>query len=254
MAMKRVCSFALLSLAAGCGDRSFSFGDHPDLYWWTDHESGDVSDWTGKGNPGGFILPGQSRVEVVKDVAHSGAYSLLVEDLEPQTRDYPLAARNGPMPLEVYCSAWYYIPEAIHPKTYAWFVLFRSRHAPFGTQDFKDEIRLSFTTRSDGTMGSVLLSEQLGTVQPLVDREIPVGRWFHIEAFLHTATDDSGEFSAWQDGELTFHAKGRTTETTYTEWMIGIVSDGFTGGSKLYIDDAAISRRRLGPLPPFTRE
>ena len=158
------------------------------------------------------------------------------------------------MPLEVYCSAWYYIPEAIHPKTYSWFVDFRSRHAPFGTQDFTDEIRLSLTTRPDGTMGSVLLSEQLGTMQPLVDREIPVGRWFHIEAFLHTATDDAGEFSAWQDGELTFHARGRTMPTTYTEWMIGIVSEGFTGRSKLYIDDAAISRRRLGPLPPFTRE
>ena len=54
MAMKRVCSFALLSLAAGCSDQSFSFGGHPDLYWWTDHESGDVSDWNGKVDPGGW--------------------------------------------------------------------------------------------------------------------------------------------------------------------------------------------------------
>jgi hypothetical protein len=58
----------------------------------------------------------------------------------------------------------------------------------------------------------------------------------------------------WQDGELTFHATGQTSETTYTEWMVGAVADGLTTpASQVYIDDAAISRRRLGPLPPFTR-
>jgi hypothetical protein len=37
--------------------------------------------------------------------------------------------------------------------------------------------------------------------------------------------------------------------------MIGGVVDALTSSaSELYIDDAAISKRRLGPLPPFTRE
>jgi hypothetical protein len=135
-------------------------------------------------------------------------------------------------------------------------MLFRSKHPPYDdSQAFRDEIRLSFTTRADGTMGSELLSPDLGTVTPLVDREIPVGRWFHVEAFLRTATDDSGEIAVWQDGELTFRATGRTSETTHSEWMVGAVADGLTtAASELYIDDAAISRRRLGPLPPFTRE
>ena len=253
--------FALACLApVGCSGRSMSFGDDPDVLWWTDHESENLSGWTGGvgpdgGGPGGFTIMGGSTVRVVQGIARSGHWALLVTDLSPNSRDYPLAARNGPLPLEMYCSAWYYIPLQLHPKTYWWFMLFRSRHPPYDDQSFRDEVRLSFTTRPDGTMGSVLQSPEWGDVQPLVDREIPVGRWFHIEVFLRTATDASGQVMVWQDGELTFQASGQTSQTTYTEWMVGGVVDSLTTpASQLYIDDAAISRRRLGPVPPFTRQ
>ena len=76
------------------------------------------------------------------------------------------------------------------------------------------------------TMGSVLLTEELGTIQPLVDREIVVGRWFHIESYLHATDGDDGEFDAWQDGELTFHATGKMMETSWAEWMTGGIADG----------------------------
>ena len=108
-----------------------SFGDHPDVIWWTDHETADVSGWTGNRTPGGFILPGNSRVEVVKGVARSGDYALLIQDDSPDARDFPLAARNGPLPNEVYCSAWYYLPEVVQPKSYWWYFLFRSRRPPY---------------------------------------------------------------------------------------------------------------------------
>jgi len=73
--------------------------------------------------------------------------------------------------------------------------------------------------------------------------------------FLRTGTDASGEVRAWQDGELTFQANGKNSETAYSEWMVGAVADGLdSAASRLYVDDAAISRRRLGPVPPFSRE
>jgi hypothetical protein len=249
--------FVLASFAAaGCGGQSMSFGNDPDVIWWNDHESGDLTGWTDGVAPGGFIIPGSSTVQVVdQGIARSGRYALLITDLSPNARDYPLAARNGPLPLEMYCSAWYYIPQQLHPKTYWWFMLFRSRHPPYDSQSFRDEVRVLFTTRPDGTMGSLLESPEWGDVQPLVDREIPVGRWFQIEVFLRTATDASGQVMVWQDGELTFQASGQTSQTTYTEWMVGGVVDGLTTpASQLYIDDAAISLRRLGPVPPFTRQ
>jgi hypothetical protein len=260
MAMTRrgltfACMFLVAALAA-CGDTSFSFGQHPDVTWWTDHETGNLSDWTGSVAPGGFILPGNSRVEVVKGIARSGDYALLIQDDSPNNRDYPLAARNGPLPTEVYCSAWYYMPEPIRPKTYWWFLLFRSRHAPYDAGSFRDEVNLSFTTRPDGSVGTRLSSPDLGeSVTPLVDLPVPVGQWFHIEVFHRTGTDDSGVVDVWQDGVETFHAPGKNSETDYAEWMVGGVVDALTtSASQLYIDDAAISKRRLGPLPPFSRE
>ena len=99
-------------------------------------------------------------------------------------------------------------------------------------------------------------ARDLGFLIPaLVEREIPVGKWFHIETYLRATDGTDGEFSAWQDGELTFHATGKMMETSWAEWMTGGVVDSLESeGSQLYIDDAAISRERLGPLPPFERE
>ncbi len=256
MAVTRTMAALAFALLTGCSDSSFSFGSHPDIIWWTDHESGDLSDWTGSVPPGGFILPGSSRVEVVKGLARSGQYALLVQDNSPDARDYPLAARNGPLPVDVYCSAWYYLPEPLRPKSYWWFVLFRSRHPPYDTGSFRDEVNVSFTTRPDGSVGTRVSSPDLGeSVPPVLDLPVPIARWFQIEVFHRTGTDDTGEVDVWQDGELTFHVTGRNSETTFAEWMVGGVVDSLTtAASQLYIDDAAISKRRLGPVPPFARE
>jgi hypothetical protein len=254
VALKLLLTAIFSSLLSGCTEDALLLGDDPRLSWWTDHESGDVSDWVGKSPNGGFILPGNSRVEVVSGNARSGTHSLLIQDLSPDQRDFPLAARNGPLPLGVYTSAWYYLPRPVQPISYWWFVLYRSRHPPYDFNSFRDEIRLSFTTRADGSMGSELLTEELGTIAPIVEREIPVGRWFHIETYLRATEGPDGEFAAWQDGEQTFHATGKMMETTWAEWMTGAVADGLaTDASELYIDDAAISKERLGPLPPFAR-
>jgi hypothetical protein len=253
LALKLLLAASASCLLLGCGEDALFLGDDPRLLWWTDHESGDLSDWVGKTGSGGFILPGKSRVEVVSSNARSGSYALLIQDLVPDQRDYPLAARNGPLPAGVYASAWYYLPRAVQPISYWWFVLYRSRRPPYFQS--RDEIRLSFTTRADGSMGCELLTEELGKIAPLVDREIPVGRWFHIETYLRATDGSDGEFNAWQDGEQIFHATGKMMETAWAEWMIGGVIDGLaTDASDLYIDDAAISKERLGPLPPFSRE
>jgi hypothetical protein len=244
-----------IALTLGCSGRSLSFGDEPQVLWWTDHETGDLSDWIGKSGGGGFVLNDGPEAQVVEGIARSGRHALLINDDSPTQRVYPLVARNGPLPLGIYASAWYYVPEALHPTSYWWFVLYRSRHPPYDSQSFRDEIHLSFTSRPDGTMGSTLETEELGTIAPLVEREIPVARWFHVETYLRATDGTDGEFKVWQDGELTYQVAGKMMETTWAEWMTGGVVDGLTSeASELYIDDAALSQRRLGPLPLFTRQ
>ena len=243
------------TLLVGCTDQSLHFGEDPRLLWWTDHETGDLSDWLGKSEPGGFVLTSGSSVDVVEGIARSGTHALRVTDEDPTQRNYPLAARNGPLPAGVYTSAWYYLPQTLHPLSYWWFVLYRSRHPPYDSQSFRDEIRLSFTNRADGSMGCVLLTQELGTIEPLVSREIPVARWFHIETYLRATDGSDGELKVWQDGEQIFQVSGKMMETTWAEWMTGGVVDGLTtDANELYIDDAAISKQRLGPLPPFEHD
>lgn len=243
-----------------------SFGDHPDFIWWTDHETGNLSDWTGGASPGGFVILGKSRVEVVKGIARSGDYALHIQDDSPNERDFPLAARNGPLPKEVYCSAWYYVPEALQPKSYWWFMLFRSRQPPYDVGSaFRDEIAVSFTSLPDGGMGlrvrrrsaasapdSLELDEAL---VPEMERALPIAKWFQIEVFHRTGVDDSGRLTVWLDGEQVFDVTGPNSLTEHAEWMVGGVVDALTTpAADLYIDDAAITKRRIGPLPAFTRE
>lgn len=270
MAVARALSaltFATLGFAAaGCGDSSLTFGTDPDFIWWTDHETGDLSEWTGGAPAGGFTILGHSTVEVVKGTAHSGDYALHIRDDSPDMRDFPLAARNGPLPVEVYCSAWYYLPEPVQPKQYWWFMLFRSRNVPEAVGDyFRDEIALSFISRPDGGTGTRVLRRSLAlpvdsteldeSVAPELELPVPIARWFHIEVFHRTGSDDSGQLSVWQDGVLTFDIAGPNSLTDHAEWMVGGVVDGLnTPASELYIDDAAITKRRIGPTRPFARE
>src|SRR5882724_1536082 len=268
MAMARAISaltFAVAGFAAtGCGNSSLPFGNDPAFIWWTDHETGDLSDWTGGVSPGGFILQGQSRVEVVKGIARSGDYALHIQDDSPDMRDFPLAARNGPLPVEVYCSAWYFLPQPLRPKKYWWFMLFRSRE-PGKNPDFRDEVALSFTSLPDGSVGTRVnrrsatlppdSTELDESVAPQLDLPVPTAQWFHIEVFHRTGTDDSGHLTVWQDGQLTFDLVGHNSLNNNAEWMVGGVVDALTtSASELFIDDAAITKRRIGPLPPFTRQ
>src|SRR5260370_42678015 len=103
MALKLVWSSYLLTvaLALGCNNRSLSFGDDPGVLWWTDHETGDLSDWLGKSAAGGYILTRSSRVEVGEGPVRSGTDALRINHGRPNHPAYPLAAPNTPSPLGV---------------------------------------------------------------------------------------------------------------------------------------------------------
>jgi hypothetical protein len=166
----------------------------------------------------------------------------------------------------VYCSAWYFLPEAVQPKKYWWFMLFRSRDVPAAVgDDFRDEIAVSFTSGTDGSVGTRVFRRSAAlpidsteldeSVAPVLELPVPIARWFHIEVFHRTGSDDSGHLTVWQDGKLTFDVAGPNSLTDHAEWMVGGVVDSLaTTASELFIDDAAMTKRRIGPTRPFARE
>jgi hypothetical protein len=84
---------------------------------------------------------------------------------------------------------------------------------------------------------------------------LPIGRWFQVEAFVRAPTPDEGELRIWVDGAQIFEHHGATLPTSTVTWVIGSGADGLDAPlASLFIDDAAVTRRRLGPeFPPFWR-
>jgi hypothetical protein len=81
----------------------------------------------------------------------------------------------------------------------------------------------------------------------LRDVEIRVGRWFHLEAFVRGSVDD-GAVRLWLDGELVFDFGGSMDPSNGLLFTLGGGSEQLEGGEAVvYIDDAAVTRRRLGP-------
>jgi hypothetical protein len=89
----------------------------------------------------------------------------------------------------------------------------------------------------------------------LVDREIPVATWFQVEGYLKASAEDDGIVRLWLDGTLVFEFEGQMDPSRGLNWTIGGGSEQLeSGAATLIIDDAAITRRRLGPdSGPFRR-
>ncbi len=251
--------FAALApvLLVGCTDRALSFGDNADYYFWSDHETGDTSDWTDRGPHGGFVVNAEATIDVELGPSRSGTHSLHVHGVNPSTGGWTtaLVARNRPLPTEAYYSAWYFLPEALAPHKFWDVALFRSRAEATGDTPFRNEFAVQLGPTVKGELSVQLLGGNDEVPQPIQQLAVPVAIWFQLEVYQRIASDGSGRLTAWQDGVEIYDFVGPTSATPYVEWMVGTVVDHLdTPAADLYIDDAAITRRRLGSAGgPFTR-
>ena len=84
---------------------------------------------------------------------------------------------------------------------------------------------------------------------------MPIGRWFHLEAFIRQSSGYDGTLTFWQDGVKLFDF--RNIRTSYpncdfnswcadNEWSVNSYSDGLSPSpSTLHLDDAAIGTQRV---------
>ena len=242
--------------AVGCGPADL--GQDPHILWWTDHETGDFSDW----DQGGYHWASadtSTQIVTTPNPARSGRFSFQSTVTSPGsgTISGAQASRSGNLPNEAYYSAWYYLPSAVQATSYWLLFKFRSRSDPTDASTAVDVWDVDILTDNNGSMFYELFEHKTSTRWEDHAAPIPIQRWFQIEAYLRVASDSSGQITVWIDGSQVFNVSGQSTlPTAYVEWNVGSVAEVITPNpATMFINDAAVSTRRLGPdFPVFWRD
>ncbi len=223
----------------------------PGTLWAADHETGDLSQWWypgGANNCGGEFDSGTGISNVVSTIAHAGRYSaqmtLSHADLEDNgTRLFRWCEaqdRGG-----LYYSAWYFIPQRVAVNSWWGLMEWKSPGS------FNAKFTLEVYNRPDGQMYLFLGRGQDsgGGSWTQKIKNIPVGRWFHIEAYYEKAVAATGRISVWQDGTRILDVKNvATANSDDLRWaVINYGSHLSPSDVTVYVDDAAISTTRIGP-------
>lgn len=255
--MRRFVGIVLLSTTngiLGCSDAYL--GHAPEFLWWSDHESGDLRDWTDDGAGYAWTNEGGS-LELVSQPTRSGHFAVrasVVATNDEGRISSALLSRRDAVPQPAYFSAWFYVPQTITSTSY--WLLFKFRSTS-GTELW--DLDISAPPEGFSELRIRLYGHQLGMDVPsLSGRQpvLPMARWFQIEAYYRAAADASGQLSIWLDGDRVFEIAGRATAPdANVEWGVGAATEMMIPSSaSLYVDDAAITTERLGPgFPAFTR-
>jgi hypothetical protein len=242
-------------MASGCGPARL--GQDPDIVWWTDHETGSFTDW----DDGGWHWTtegGSATIVALPSPARSGSHSFESRVISPGVGIQSGAqGSRGELPSAAYYSAWFYLPAAITSTSYLVLCKFRSRRDPTDQATITNAWDIDITTNSSGTMFFSLYDHASASALEDYAHAIPLRTWFQVEVYLRAASDATGEITVWIDGVQGFHVLERATmPSSYVEWGVGGIAETITPDpTTLYIDDVAISKRRLGPqFPVFSRE
>lgn len=183
----------------------------------------------------------------VKDGHYAAAFS--VEAVDGGTLQQSRCVRQGILPVQAYYGAWYYLP-ATATNAHLWNLFhFRGAASPTATPN-AGTLDVSLVNGTAGALFMVLhvFNNNLNQTAPT---PIPIGQWFHIEAYLKRSTDATGEAALYQDGmRVADFANVIVDDTNWGEWFVGNLADGLTPpDSTLYVDDITIAAT-LGYTPP----
>jgi hypothetical protein len=221
------------------------------VLWSTGFESGNISHWywpsTGpyESYGGGEYDSGFASSAVSEQFAHSGISSLKMTIMTPST---PTSGTRMFRWLEsrtysqLYYRAWYYLPE--HYSVTNWWNIFqwKSRNSATGAVD--PFFTLNVGNRPDGTMYLYLFNWQTRASYQQALKNIPIGKWFKVEAFYRCAGDATGRVTFWQDGVQLFDVP--SAKTRYAngdcEWSVDNYSEAVNPTpTTIYVDDVAIT-------------
>ncbi|MEM7112742.1 MAG: heparin lyase I family protein [Chloroflexota bacterium] len=220
--------------------------------------------------------PGDCVSTISDEVARSGRFSLKMT-LWGATDNRSQGCRTfrswthidggdgTPLPDEGYYSAWYYLPQEV--TTDVWWNVFQFK----SRSETASDPMLSFNIESDGngTRSLYVYHEKPHVCQADCASSsygndavnLPLREWFHVEAFVRQSS--SGETAVRPDGTLIVWVNGVeivNKSNIYTlrsprarlQWSVNNYTDSIEPDHVvLYVDDAAISRTRLGAKSLF---
>ena len=240
------------------------------VVWRAGHEKSSLtSEWTYYVN-----IPGDASATISSDFAHSGSHSAKLTVNGPEKAGTRLKMARAPgygekgdkqesLPSDAYYSIWYYLPQHVEHTGWFWNV-WQWEHSAItssGTHTATPLYVINIVNR--GSEMRFLLERKVdGNGKPMSNgvkvaestKAIPVGRWFHLECRYKWSLNHQGIITCWQDGTRIFDESGLVTDADIPflydkwEWTVNNYTQNTTPAThSIYVDDAAISLRRLGP-------
>ncbi len=227
------------------------------VMWSASFETGDFSEYFGDNDDEvqqGCQITVNGTMTVSAEQAHSGTHSAKISissanGAGPYVYLYRNCANSPNVMPDAYYGAWLYIPIAYHVGNY-WnlvhFIVSPNRDR-FGSS-YAWDVDLQSDDAGDLTLYVFDFIHQRRTDQPNPIAVQP-GQWFHLEVFLHLASDTTGRLVVWQNGRLIIDAQNlMTSATQFIQWAFGSASSDITPSpADLYIDDVTVSTARVGP-------
>ena len=203
------------------------------------HHEVDLSEWTAEGPETGYLYCPDEQASITTKRAHSGAGSVQISiDTADGANPICQMLHRTPAP-EAYYGAWFFI-EQDHEAIEGWWTIlfFKTKTTSHWDLGFYHDGYTSF--------GLYDHDEDRSTFAPAMP-VLPIGRWFHLEAYLAYAEGKPTDIELWLDGTtLLRRTAGEAPRDLF--WGLGNEGSGLSpSNSTLYIDDVTISSRRLGP-------
>jgi hypothetical protein len=243
----RLAVTSALALVAGCGPR-IDVGS--DLLWTSRFETGDFGEWSDDGGGSAISFPeGNNRFEIATERPHRGAAAarLTIDTSTAGSQQNVLLGRASEELQQAFYSAWYYLPRSVTVRTY-WVIFKLQMQDPSTVNQLYD---LDLVNLPSGEMSLMLYDHRAGAVVTLdvTDPVVPVGQWFHLEAFYRNARDGTGRATFWLDGRQVIDIPDPPmAPTPWVEWDACSVGEDLNPTTAvIYVDDCAISRSRVGP-------
>ena len=246
-AILRAAAVAVMMAGGGCGPR-LDVGS--DVLWTGLFEGNSFDEWMSDSGGDALAFPQPPNlIEISGERVHHGGYAakLTIAAQSGGSRGSSVLLRAGdPLPPEAYYSAWYYLPRSISVGMY--WVIFKFRQQDQATMD--ELYDLDLINLPTGEMSLRLYDHRRGDVDLDVPGPVvPVGQWFQVEAFYRNTQDATGRLTFWLDGRQIVDITNQPmAPTPWIEWNACSIGQELTPSTAvLYVDDAAVSRMRVGP-------